>query len=119
MASTPINGETKNAPMSGSNARRCGLVTISSDTPDESALAFSVSSDVGPATAKSFGIAYDLAEELRPIYTRSGHALPDDLRFWGMRAHEASSIIGGEWGSGPASPAAAAGFRVPVCARNQ
>jgi hypothetical protein len=32
-----------------------------------------------------------------------------------MRPHEASSIIGGEWGSGPASPAAAAGFRVPIC----
>src|SRR6202008_3902219 len=28
-------------------------------------------------TAKAFGIAYDLAEELRPIYARSGYALPD------------------------------------------
>ena len=26
---------------------------------------------------KAFGIAYDLAEELRPIYARSGHALPE------------------------------------------
>jgi peroxiredoxin len=60
------------------------LVAVSPQTPDESLstaekneLAFSVVSDVGSATAKSFGIAYDLAEELRPIYTRFGHALPD------------------------------------------
>jgi peroxiredoxin len=59
------------------------LVAVSPQTPDESLstvekneLAFSVLSDVGSATAKSFGIAYDLAEELRPIYARSGHALP-------------------------------------------
>ena len=60
------------------------LVAVSPQTPDESlstaeknALAFPVLSDVGSATAKSFGIAYDLAEELRPIYTRFGHGLPD------------------------------------------
>jgi len=60
------------------------LVAVSPQTPDESlstaeknALAFPVLSDAGSATAKSFGIAYDLAEELRPIYARSGHALPD------------------------------------------
>ncbi len=60
------------------------LVAVSPQTPDESlstaeknALAFPVLSDAGSATAKSFGIAYDLAEELRPIYTRFGHALPD------------------------------------------
>jgi peroxiredoxin len=34
-------------------------------------------SDAGSATAKSFRIAHDLAKELRPIYTRLGHALPD------------------------------------------
>ena len=34
-------------------------------------------SDIGSTTAKAFGIAYDLAEELRPIYARSGHALPE------------------------------------------
>jgi peroxiredoxin len=28
-------------------------------------------------TAKAFGIAFDLAEELRPIYARFGHALSD------------------------------------------
>ena len=60
------------------------LVAISPQTPDESlstakknALTFSVLSDVGSLTAKAFGIAFDLAEELCPIYTRSGHALPD------------------------------------------
>lgn len=59
------------------------LIAISPQTPDESVstaekngLAFSVLSDVGSTVAKSFGIAYDLAEELRPIYARSGHALP-------------------------------------------
>ena len=66
--------------------RRLGakLVAVSPQTPDESlstaeknALAFPVLSDAGSATAKSFGIAYDLAEELRPIYTRFGHALPE------------------------------------------
>jgi hypothetical protein len=60
------------------------LVAVSPQTPDESlstadknALAFPVLSDAGSATAKSFGIAYDLAEGLRPIYARFGHALPD------------------------------------------
>jgi peroxiredoxin len=60
------------------------LVAMSPQTPDESLstavkneLAFAVLSDVGSATAKAFGIAFDLAEELRPIYARFGHALPD------------------------------------------
>jgi peroxiredoxin len=60
------------------------LVAVSPQTPDESlstaeknALAFPVLSDAGSSTAKSFGIAFDLAEELRPIYSRFGHALPD------------------------------------------
>ena len=60
------------------------LVAISPQTPDESLstaekneLAFPVLSDIGSATAKAFHIAFALAEELRPIYTRSGHALPD------------------------------------------
>jgi peroxiredoxin len=60
------------------------LVAVSPQTPDKSLstaekneLVFSVLSDAGSATAKSFGIAYDLAEELRPIYARSGHALAD------------------------------------------
>jgi peroxiredoxin len=60
------------------------LVAVSPQTQDESlstaeknALAFPVLSDTGSATAKSFGITFDLAEELRPIYTRFGHALPN------------------------------------------
>jgi peroxiredoxin len=60
------------------------LVAVSPQTPDESlstveknALAFPVLSDVGSNTARSFGIAFDLADELRPIYARFGHALPD------------------------------------------
>jgi peroxiredoxin len=59
------------------------LVAVSPQTPDESLstaekneLAFPVLSDIGSSTAKAFGIAYDLAEELRPIYARFGHALP-------------------------------------------
>ena len=60
------------------------LVAISPQSPDESlstaeknALAFPVLSDDGSATAKAYGIAFPLAEELRPIYKRFGHALPD------------------------------------------
>jgi peroxiredoxin len=60
------------------------LVAISPQTPDESLstgekneLAFPVLSDVGSATAKKYGVAFDLADELRSIYTRSHHALPD------------------------------------------
>lgn len=60
------------------------LVAISSQTPDESlstadknGLEFAVLSDVGSLTAKAYGIAFDLADELRPIYTRLGHVLPD------------------------------------------
>ncbi len=60
------------------------LVAISPQSPDESLstaekneLAFAVLNDIGSATAKAYGIAFDLAEELRPIYTRFGHALPD------------------------------------------
>jgi peroxiredoxin len=60
------------------------LVAISPQTPDESLstaekneLEFAVLSDIGSATAKAYGIAFDLTEELRPIYSRLGHALPD------------------------------------------
>jgi peroxiredoxin len=60
------------------------LVAISPEMPDESLstvekneLAFPVLSDIGSATAKRYGVAFDLADELRPIYTRSHHALPD------------------------------------------
>jgi peroxiredoxin len=60
------------------------LVVISPQTPDESlstaeknGLAFPVLSDIGSQTARGFGIAFDLAEAMRPIYARFGHALPD------------------------------------------
>lgn len=59
------------------------LVAISPQTPDESlstaeknALAFPVLSDSGSAVAARFGIAFDLADELRAIYTGFGHGLP-------------------------------------------
>lgn len=69
-----------------SEIKRLGaeLVAISPQTPDESLstaekneLAFAVLSDIGSTTAKAFGIAFDLSEQLRPIYARFGHALPD------------------------------------------
>ena len=60
------------------------LVAISPELPDQSLstaekneLTFRVLSDVGSATAKSFGIAFDLAYELRPVYERAGHPLPE------------------------------------------
>ncbi|MBU6394570.1 MAG: AhpC/TSA family protein [Sphingomonadales bacterium] len=65
-------------------ARGASLVAISPELPDESLstaekneLAFPVLSDTGSRVARNWGIAFDLAEELRPIYSRFGHALPD------------------------------------------
>ncbi|QDK31427.1 MULTISPECIES: peroxiredoxin-like family protein [Sphingomonadaceae] len=65
-------------------ARGAGLVAISPELPDESlstaernALAFPVLSDTGLQVARDWGIAFDLAEELRPIYAQLGHALPE------------------------------------------
>lgn len=59
------------------------LIAVSPQSPDESlstaeknALSFTVLSDTGSLIAKRYGIAFDLAEELRPIYTQFGHALP-------------------------------------------
>jgi len=40
-------------------------------------LTFPVLSDPGAATAAAFGLVFDLANELRPIFTHFGHALPD------------------------------------------
>lgn len=58
------------------------LLAISPQTPDESlttaeknALAYAVLSDTGNKTAQAFGIAFELPDELRPIYAR--HALAD------------------------------------------
>lgn len=60
------------------------LMAISPQTPDGSlsaaeknGLAFPVLSDSGSRVAKSFGIAFELADELRPIYAQAGHALPE------------------------------------------
>ncbi|MCY1167453.1 peroxiredoxin-like family protein [Sphingomonas echinoides] len=60
------------------------LIAISSQTPDQSLstaekneLAFPVLSDTGSRIARTFGVAFDLAEELRPIYASFGQALPD------------------------------------------
>lgn len=59
------------------------LLAVSPQTPDQSLstaekndLVFPVLSDRGSKVAKSFGIAFDLAEELRPIYTQFNHELP-------------------------------------------
>lgn len=60
------------------------LIAISPELPDHTAatvrdggLAFDVVSDVGSEVARAYGVAFDLADELRPLYTRLGHALPD------------------------------------------
>lgn len=60
------------------------LVAVSPQTPDESLstaekneLVFTVLSDTDSRIAKKFGIAFDLFEELRPIYAQFGHALPE------------------------------------------
>lgn len=59
------------------------LVAISPQSPDlslstaeKNALEFLVLSDPGANVAKAYGIAFDLADELRPIYSRFGHGLP-------------------------------------------
>jgi peroxiredoxin len=60
------------------------LIAISPQTPDATAstvqanaLDFDVVSDVGSHVSRSFGVAFDLANELRPLYERLGHALPE------------------------------------------
>lgn len=60
------------------------LIAVSPQMPDATAetvranaLSFDVVSDVGSKVARAFGVAFDLADELRPLYTRLGHALPD------------------------------------------
>jgi peroxiredoxin len=60
------------------------LIAVSPELPGKSLstaernlLAFPVLSDIGSVTAKAFGIAFNLAEELRPTYKRFGYVLPD------------------------------------------
>lgn len=60
------------------------LVAISPERPDQAlstaeanALAFPVLHDAGSAVARRYGLAFDLAQALRPIYARLGHALPE------------------------------------------
>ena len=60
------------------------LIAVSPQSPDATAasveanaLDFDVVSDTGSNVARAFGIAFDLADELRPLYARLGHALPD------------------------------------------
>lgn len=59
------------------------LLAVSPQTPDESlstaeknALGFAVLSDTQSEVAMKYGIAFDLAAQLRPIYTQFNHALP-------------------------------------------
>ncbi|WP_413796854.1 peroxiredoxin-like family protein [Streptomyces iranensis] len=61
------------------SARGARLVAISPQTPDESLshsekqeLAFDVLSDVGSATARRYGLAFEVSEELAAHYARSG-----------------------------------------------
>lgn len=60
------------------------LIAISPQDPDRAVQAsatdpypFAVLSDTGSRIAQRFGVAFDLSEELRPLYARLGHALPD------------------------------------------
>ncbi|HVM98573.1 MAG TPA: peroxiredoxin-like family protein [Caulobacteraceae bacterium] len=46
-------------------------------TAEQFGLAFPVLSDARAAVATAFGVVFDLADELRPLYARFGHALPD------------------------------------------
>jgi peroxiredoxin len=46
------------------------------DTAQKNALAFDVLSDVGSAVARSFGVAYQMPDELQALYAAVGHALP-------------------------------------------
>jgi peroxiredoxin len=63
-------------------ARGARLVAVSPQIPDESLslaekhdLAFDVLSDVGSDTAKQYGLAFDLPEELAAVYDRFGFDL--------------------------------------------
>lgn len=62
-----------------------GLVAISPNLPDVSKnmkqakkLDFTVLSDVGNVVAKQFGIVYEMAQELRPIFLSFGSNIPEE-----------------------------------------
>lgn len=62
--------------------RGARLVAVSPQIPDESLslidkheLAFDLLSDIGSETAKQYGIAFDLSEELAALYDQRGHDL--------------------------------------------
>lgn len=59
------------------------LLAVSPQTPDESlstaeknGLAFDVLSDRGSLVAEAYGLAFELPEQLKDLYTEFGHALP-------------------------------------------
>ncbi|WP_327428517.1 peroxiredoxin-like family protein [Streptomyces sp. NBC_01236] len=63
-------------------ARGASLVAVSPQIPDESLsltekhdLAFDVLSDIGSDTAKQYGLAFDLSEDLAAVYDRLGFDL--------------------------------------------
>lgn len=60
------------------------LIAVSPQAPDASLstveknnLAFDVLSDVGSKVAHAYGIAFEIPDELKKLYTQLGHALPD------------------------------------------
>lgn len=60
------------------------LIAVSPQAPDatastvaDNALGFDVLSDVGSRVGRAYRVAFDLADELRPLYERLGHSLPD------------------------------------------
>ncbi len=65
-------------------AAGASLIAVSPQTPDASFstaeknnLSFDVLSDVGSTVADAYGIAFELPDELKELYTELGHALPD------------------------------------------
>lgn len=66
-------------------AAGASLIAVSPQTPDASLstaeknnLSFDVLSDVGSTAANAYGIAFELPNELKTLYTELGHALPDN-----------------------------------------
>ncbi len=60
------------------------VIAVSPQTPDNSfstkeknSLAFDVLSDSGSEVAAQFGLAFELPESLKALYTKFGHALPE------------------------------------------